>query len=108
MTRNIFEVAVCPIATIPPGEGRTFEVLGERVAIFRSRSGDLFASQADCPHRGGPLAEGLLGGHTLICPLHAWKFDLSTGQPVAGDCAIKTYPVRADSAGRILLTLAHD
>ncbi len=107
MTRNISEVPVGPIATIPPGEGRTFEVLGERVAIFRSRSGDLFASQADCPHRGGPLADGLLGGTTLICPLHAWKFDLSTGLAVAGECGIKTYPVRADG-GQILLTLEHD
>ncbi len=108
MTRNICEVAVCPIATIPPGEGRTFEVLGARVAIFRSRSGDLFASQAECPHRGGPLADGLLGGNTLICPLHAWKFDLSTGQTIAGDCGIRIYPVRADSTGQILVTIEND
>lgn len=108
MTRDMSEVAVCSMATIPPGEGRTFEVLGERVAIFRSRSGDLFASQAECPHRGGPLAEGLLGGNTLICPLHAWKFDLSTGEAVAGDCGIKTYPIRANDAGQILLTVERD
>jgi nitrite reductase (NADH) small subunit len=108
MTRNMSEVTVCPLATIPPGEGRTFEVLGERVAVFRSRSGDLFASQAVCPHRGGPLAEGLLGGSTLICPLHAWKFDLSTGAVVAGDCGIKTYPVRANDAGEIRLTLERE
>jgi len=55
---------------------------------------------------GGPLADGLIGGNTLVCPLHSWKFDLSTGEALSGDCGIKTYSVRVDEAGRILLTLA--
>ena len=61
--------------------------------------------QAECPHRGGPLADGLVGGTTLICPLHAWKFDLTTGEALFGDCGIKTFPVRVDECGRIILTI---
>ena len=45
------------------------------------------------------------GGTTLICPLHSWKFDLATGEALFGDCGIKTFPVRVDEAGRIILTI---
>jgi nitrite reductase (NADH) small subunit len=105
MIREASELMLCPVTAIPPGEGRAFDVAGMRVAVFRSRSGDLFATQAECPHRGGPLADGLLGGKTLICPLHAWKFDLSTGDALAGECRLETYPVRVDDAGQVMLTL---
>jgi nitrite reductase (NADH) small subunit len=81
------------LSQIPPGEGRTFEVDDRKLAVFRTRAGALFATQAACPHRGGPLADGLLGEATLICPLHDWCFDLTTGQPLQGDCAIDVYPV---------------
>jgi nitrite reductase (NADH) small subunit len=105
MTRNMTEVTLGPLTAIPQGEGRTYSVLGEEVAVFCSRNGQVFAVQAACPHRGGPLADGLLGGTTLICPLHAWKFDIATGQALFGDCGIKTFPVRIDGAGQIVLTL---
>jgi nitrite reductase (NADH) small subunit len=94
-----------PLSAIPPGEGRSVEAFGQRIAVFHTRAGAVFAVQAECPHRGGPLADGLVGGTTLICPLHSWKFDLATGEPLFGDCGIKTFPVRVDEAGRILLTV---
>jgi nitrite reductase (NADH) small subunit len=99
------ELTLCPLTAIPLGEGRTFDALGENIAVFRARSGSVFAVQAACPHRAGPLADGLFGGTTLICPLHGWKFDLSTGDPLFGDCGLKTYPVRVDEAGQIVVTL---
>jgi|HubBroStandDraft_1064217.scaffolds.fasta_scaffold218104_2 nitrite reductase (NADH) small subunit len=99
------EVALASLSAIPPGEGRTFQVAGERIAIFHSRGGGVFATQAECPHRGGPLADGLLGGRVLICPLHAWKFDLETGDALAGSCSLKTYAARVDAAGRILVRM---
>jgi nitrite reductase (NADH) small subunit len=92
-----------PVGNIPPGEGRVYSVNGENIAVFRTRSGGVYAVQAACPHRGGPLADGLVGGTTLICPLHAWKFDLATGQSLFGDCGIKTFPVHVDSAEQIIL-----
>lgn len=106
MTEQKLEIVVRPLDSIPVGEGRTFAVNGEQIAVFRTRSGGVFAVQAHCPHRGGPLADGLVGETTVVCPLHASKFDLSSGQPLggpAGDCPIKTYPVRVDEQGRIVL-----
>jgi nitrite reductase (NADH) small subunit len=99
------EYLIGPPTLIPPGEGRVFDVAGRRVAIFHARNGSVYATQAACPHRGGPLADGLLGGDTLICPLHSWKFDLTTGTPLMGNCSITTYAVRLTESGQILLTL---
>lgn len=99
------EIIAGPLEGIPPGEGRTFEIGGERIAIFRTRSGGIHAVQADCPHQGGPLADGLVGGSTLICPLHSWKFDLATGDALMGNCGLRTYPVRLGDDGQIVITL---
>jgi nitrite reductase (NADH) small subunit len=91
---------------IPIGEGREFDVEGLRIAVFRSRNGSIYATQALCPHRQGSLADGLLGGSTLVCPFHAWRFELKSGQAVQGDCDIQTYPVELDDNGNVILTLA--
>jgi nitrite reductase (NADH) small subunit len=99
------DVTIGPLSAIPPGEGRSFVADGEKIAVFCTRGGKVFAVQAECPHRGGPLADGLLGGTTLICPLHGWKFDLTTGNPLMGDCAIKMFPVRVDETGKIVVTV---
>jgi nitrite reductase (NADH) small subunit len=100
------ETIVGPLASIPPGEGRNFEINGQRIAVFRNRSDQVFAVQAVCPHKGGPLADGLLGGSTLVCPLHAWKFDLTTGAAIVGECGLRTFGVRIDEKSRIVLDLA--
>ena len=93
-----------PSALIPRGEGRVFEVGSRRVAVFRARDGELFATQADCPHRGGPLADGLFGDGRLVCPLHGLQFDLRTGEAVRHDCLpLLTYMVSETEDGRILL-----
>jgi nitrite reductase (NADH) small subunit len=99
------EVTLGPIVAIPEGEGRTFGVGADRIAVFRCRDGNVFATQATCPHRGGPLADGLLGGSTLICPLHALKFDLRTGTAQNSDCTLKTYPTRLNASGQIVITM---
>jgi len=99
----ILEHVVAPLSAIPPGEGRNFEVDGEQIAIFRTRGGQVFAVQAQCPHKAGPLADGLVGGTTVICPLHGWKFDLIDGRAVLGDCALQTYQVRVDESNLIRL-----
>jgi nitrite reductase (NADH) small subunit len=106
MTLAITEYLLGPLALIPPGEGRVFDVEGRRVAIFHARGGAVYATQAGCPHRGGPLADGLLGGSSLICPLHGWKFDLARGAPLMGDCGLATYAVRLTELGDIVLALA--
>jgi nitrite reductase (NADH) small subunit len=97
------EIKIGMACEIPLGEGRVYSLGGEKIAVFRTRGGEVYAVQAECPHRGGPLADGLIGGATLICPLHSWKFDLKTGQALFGDCGIKTFQVRVDEDGQIIL-----
>jgi nitrite reductase (NADH) small subunit len=96
-------------AGIPLGEGRVFTVAGTDVAVFRTRGGELFATQPRCPHRGGPLADGIVGGGAVVCPLHARRFDLATGEVLGGGhpcAALTTYPVQLGLDGSILLSLA--
>jgi nitrite reductase (NADH) small subunit len=99
------EVTLGPISAIPEGEGRAFSVGHQRLAVFRGREGTVYTTQADCPHRGGPLADGLLGSGTLICPLHSLKFDLCTGKSPGSDCSLQVYATRIDESGRILVDL---
>ena len=99
------EITLCSVVSIPEGEGRTFDTGGRKIAVFRTRGGRVFATQAECPHRKGPLADGLVGGTTLICPLHALKFDLTTGQALSGECELKTYGTRLTAAGHIVVEL---
>ena len=95
-----------PIGQIPIGEGRTFRVDGQEIAVFRTRQGELFATQARCPHRGGPLADGLLGSGVVVCPFHAYAFDLATGAPVRNGCAaLRTYPVEVTGEGELKVTV---
>ena len=100
------EYRLGPVSQIPPGEGRTFEVDGRQVAVFRTRQDAVYATQAACPHRAGPLADGMLGETTLVCPLHEYRFDLATGAG-SGGCDIAVYPVRTEDRD-IVLTLAGD
>lgn len=100
------ETKLGPASDIPPGEGRVYQIEGEKIAVFRTRTSEVYAVQAECPHRKGPLADGLLGGTTLICPLHGWKFDITTGQAIYGDCGLKTFPVSVDEAQNIVLRRA--
>ncbi len=86
---------------IPLGEGRNFEVDGKQIAVFRTRAGGLYASQARCPHRQGPLADGLVGPASVVCPLHEWQFDLATGKTENGTCGIEVYPVSIDENGLV-------
>ena len=89
---------------IPLGEGRAYTLGGKTIAVFRQRDGRLFATDNACPHKAGPLADGLVGSGRVICPLHMWKIDLETGRCLGEDGAVLTYPVRAVN-GRILVTL---
>ena len=96
-----------PVDQIPPGEGRRINVGHIPVAVFRTRSGEVYATQALCPHRAGPLADGIIGGGELHCPLHSYKFDLTTGGPIGNECkALKTYPVEIDDRGNLSVTIA--
>ncbi len=73
------------------------------IAIFRTAEAEVFAATNSCPHKGGPLSEGIVHGQSVTCPLHSWVFDLNTGQAQGADEGqITTFPVRLEG-GRILL-----
>lgn len=105
MTREKTETLLGHADQIPPGEGRVFSVAGVDVAVFHTRAGQVYAVQAECPHRQGPLADGLTGGTTVMCPLHSRKFDLTTGVGLQGDCDIQTYPIRLTDGREMWLTV---
>jgi nitrite reductase/ring-hydroxylating ferredoxin subunit len=72
-------VTIARVCDLPP-EGRLEVALqGRRIALFRTPSG-VFATAAECPHRGGPLVAGWVDKETVYCPLHGWEFDLRTGK----------------------------
>jgi nitrite reductase (NADH) small subunit len=90
------------VSRIPLGQGRCYVVGTEEIAVFRQRDGRLFATQNRCPHRQGPLSEGLMGGGQVICPLHSHKFDLQDGAGAEhGECL--TVFVVEERKGEILL-----
>jgi len=87
------EIALGPIDRIPPGEGRCIKLGALQIALFRQRDGRVFALDARCPHRGGPLSDGLIGAGVVVCPLHGWRFRLADGKEIENDSAVRTYPV---------------
>jgi nitrite reductase (NADH) small subunit len=92
-------VRACAVDDVPMGEGRAITVAGRRIALFRTRSG-WYALDAACPHLGGPLADGIVAEHTVICPLHERRFDLASGAPLSGGCGVAAH--RVDVVGHEL------
>jgi nitrite reductase (NADH) small subunit len=100
------QVNLGPLDRIPVGEGRTFAVETLEIAVFRPRTGEVFATQAACPHLGGPLADGFIGNGKVVCPFHAYRFDLATGCADGNACApLATYPAGVTSGGDVVVTL---
>jgi nitrite reductase (NADH) small subunit len=91
-------------ADVPLFEGRSVTVDGRRIAVFRLRDG-FVAVDGECPHRGGPLSDGLVADGCVTCPLHGWRFDLRSGSPLAGDVGIAVHDV-VERGGQLWLTLA--
>lgn len=87
---------------IPLGEGRAFAVGDEQVAVFRLRDGGLRAVAAVCPHRGGPLADGLIDAQQVVCPLHSHAFRLVDGQCTTGDWSVRAYQVTVEDDELVL------
>ena len=77
------------------------------VAVFRTDDNEVFATSDRCPHKGGPLSEGIVHGRKVTCPLHNWVFSLETGEAKgADDGQIATYPTRILD-GRVMLDGTH-
>ena len=92
-------IRVTALENIPAREGRAVQIGDREIAIFNLGS-RLLATSNRCPHKGGPLCDGIVTGSSVVCPLHAWKVNLAEGcvERPAGEQAqcIETYPVRID------------
>jgi nitrite reductase (NADH) small subunit len=87
-------VPVCDLSDLPVGLGRAFRIADKTISVFRTRSGKLFATDNRCPHKGGPLSEGMLAGESVVCPLHQFRYDMTSGAcDQEGACPVATYPV---------------
>lgn len=76
-----------------------------RIGVFRTAEGRVYAIDDRCPHRAGPLSEGIVHGAFVTCPMHGWVFSLETGEAQGADRGtVATFPVKVE-AGRIWLGL---
>ena len=99
---------ICAVADIPHLGSRVVrhvEAEGEiDIAVFRNND-KVFALRDKCPHKGGPLSQGIVHGDQVTCPLHGWKLHLETGEAVAPDegCA-RRYPIKVEN-GEVFLSV---
>ena len=93
----------CRVDDVPPGEGRAITLDGRRIAIFRA-AGGWYALDAACPHRGGPLADGIVCDRAVICPLHERRFDLQTGAALTTGDAVVAHHVEV-RGGRVFVSV---
>ncbi|MCY1670846.1 nitrite reductase small subunit NirD [Novosphingobium sp. SL115] len=93
-----------PVDQIAPGTARTLPVVGaEELAVFRTQANEFYALVNKCPHKQGPLSQGIIHGNLVACPLHNWNISLKTGQALGDDeGCVPTIPLKVD-AGRIYL-----
>ena len=94
-----------PASQIEPGSARTLSVLGgEELAVFRTVRGEVYALVNKCPHKQGPLSQGIVHGDSVTCPLHTYRLSQRTGEALGEDRGcVPTIPLRID-AGRILVS----
>ncbi|HLG24692.1 MAG TPA: non-heme iron oxygenase ferredoxin subunit [Candidatus Nanoarchaeia archaeon] len=86
-----------------PGKGLVVNVNGEEVALF-SVDGDVYAISNSCPHRNGPLGEGILEDEIVTCPLHGWQFNVRTGESPLMPARVSCYKVKVEN-GEIFVSL---
>jgi nitrite reductase (NADH) small subunit len=99
-------VDVGALEDVPERGSRIVKSEGGDIAVFKAADGAIFALRDRCPHKGGPLSQGIVHGHAVTCPLHNWVISLKTGEAQGADkgCA-RIIGVVVDG-GRILLPLA--
>lgn len=105
MTQDARWIDIGPASHIEPGTARTLPVKGgEEIAVFRTMRGEVYALINKCPHKGGPLSQGIVHGDSVSCPLHNWRISLRSGEALGEDKGCTpTIPVKLDG-GRIYIS----
>ncbi len=99
-------IDIAALDSIPQRGARLVKTRHGCVAVFRTGTDEVYALDNACPHKNGPLAEGIVHGSAVTCPLHNWVISLETGQVQGADEGqVATYPARIES-GRVLLDAA--
>lgn len=89
-------VKIAPLDHLPPGTATHVEMGGNAIAVCNV-AGELYAMDGTCPHARGPLGDGALHDHMLVCPWHAWDFDCRTGESqVDSEIRLATYTVKVE------------
>ena len=95
--------ALCPLSAIPVLGSRVVRSEAGDIAVFRTADDQVFALLDRCPHKGGPLSQGIVHGRSVTCPLHNMVISLETGSALGADkVEVRTFPIRVE-AGRILI-----
>jgi nitrite reductase (NADH) small subunit len=91
-------IEVVALQDIPRLGARVIDAKAMKIALFRTSDDQVFAIKNSCPHKGGPLSEGIVHGTSVTCPLHNWKIDLASGEALGPDqgCA-NTFPVKIEN-----------
>lgn len=98
-------IEVGKLEDIPPLGARVVRWGEREIAVFRNSDDEVFALLNQCPHKGGPLSEGIVHGRRVTCPLHNWNIELDCGAVVSPDQGcVPSYPVKMED-GKILLSL---
>lgn len=96
-------IDIAALNDIPRRGGRVVKTIAGCIAVFRTNDDQVFALDDACPHKNGPLSEGIVHGTAVTCPLHNWVIDLATGSAKGADEGqVNTYQVRVEN-GRLLL-----
>jgi nitrite reductase (NADH) small subunit len=99
-------IDIAALDDIPRQGARVVKTQGGCIALFRTADDQVFAVDDRCPHKGGPLSEGIVHGTSVTCPLHAMVFDLASGLSQGlDDGFVRTFSVRVE-VGRVLLDAA--
>ncbi len=78
-------IEVGKVEDIPKLGARVVETESGDIAVFRTVDDHVFALRDKCPHKEGPLSQGIVHGHVVTCPLHSWNIDLESGEAKAPD-----------------------
>ena len=101
--RTWFDIGT--IDDIPRRGARCVKTPQGKIGVFRTVDDRIFANENHCPHKGGPLSQGIVHGAAVTCPLHNWVISLETGRALGADeGTVKTIPVKVEE-GRISLGL---
>lgn len=103
MTNKNTWIKVGVVDDIPPLGARVVPSVHGDIAVFRNAENEVFALLDKCPHKGGPLSQGIVFGRHVACPLHNWNIGLADGEAVAPDvgCA-RRFAVKLES-GDVLI-----